>query len=143
MNIGSIIKLEYILPGDINSFSYTPGEEINLSAYLTGSFTELDISGEGELEQNFDDDKAGGLYKANVSAQKAGINSATTALLENLKRRRRIFRVTTPDQKQYLMGTPSNPARLSYSITSKSPSSFHGYNISINFSSPNGIVHLS
>lgn len=144
MNIPSIYKIEYLLPEDIALFDYDPGEVVDISAHLSGTFTELPISGTASLSSSMNKYEAGVLYEVESSFQKAGKDESVVGLLHNLSERDRIYRFTDVEGRQYLVGTKNNPAKLSFNeANDQEPTGFRGYNCSISWRSASGIIYLS
>jgi len=144
MNIPSIYKIEYLLPEDIATFDYTPGDVIDISAHVNGSFTELPISGTASLSSTMNKNDAGVLYEVESSFQKAGKDESVNGLLHDLSERDHIYRLTDVEGKQYLVGTKNNPAKLSFNeANDQEPTGFRGYNCSISWKSVSGIIYLS
>ncbi|MEF8984590.1 MAG: hypothetical protein V5A51_08355 [Bacteroidales bacterium] len=144
MNIPGIYKIEYILPGEIDAFDYSPGDTIDISAYNNGTFTELVFNETASLNSSMNKDEAGILYEISTSFRKAGKNSTNLNELVTLARRDHIYRMTDVNGKQYLIGTTNNPAKFQFEeVNDQDPTGYRGYNCSISWRSVNGIIYLA
>jgi len=143
-NIPSISKIEYITPDGISQFDYSPGETIDISSHLTGSFTELSISGTASLNGQAKKSDAGVLYEVSCSARKAGKSAANFQTLNTLSSRQHIFRLTDANGQKYLIGTKENPAKLEFNdVNDGEPTGSRGYTFDISWQSITGIIYLA
>lgn len=143
-NIPSIIKIEYITPDKIDNFYYSPGESIDISNYLNGSFQQLSISGTASLKSSMQKNDAGILFEVKSAGMIKGKSESDVQTLHTLSNRGHVYRLTDTTGKQYLVGTNNNPAKFNYNDNNdQDPTGSRGYTFDISWNSTVGIIYLA